>query len=72
MSGMNRFDMEFWNGALKGVLGAEQELRDAGGKTGSSAAEGMRLALSTLRDYRRRMERLHAQGIREFLEQFRE
>ena len=69
---MNRFDMEFWNGALKGVLGAEQELKEISEKAGKSAAEGMKIARAVVRDYRRKMEKLHAQGIREFLEQFEE
>ena len=69
---MRREDMEFWNGALKGVLGAEQELREIAKRASGRQTAGLRAALRSMRNYRRRLERLHASGMREFLEQFRE
>ena len=67
---MNRMDIEFWNGALKGVLGAEQELEEAAGRAGISASEGLKIAKGIIREYRRKMERMHARDIRDFLQQF--
>ena len=60
--------MEFWNGALKGVLAAELELEDIEGSLEKASVEGFAIAKRALRDIRRRIERLHGANLREFLE----
>ncbi len=65
---MRREDMEFWNGALKGVLAAELELEDLEGSLEKTSVEGFTIAKRALRDIRRRIERLHGANLREFLE----
>ena len=65
---MRREDMEFWNGALKGVLAAELELEDIEGSLEKASVEGFAIAKRALRDIRRRIERLHGANLREFLE----
>ena len=69
---MKREEIEFWNGALKGVLGAEQELNEAADEATAIQLDGMKVAVATLRNYRRKLEKLHAQEIRELLGQFDE
>ena len=69
---VKREEIEFWNGALKGVLGAEQELNEAADEATAIQLDGMKVAVATIRNYRRRLEKLHAQGIRELLGQFDE
>ena len=69
---MRREDIEFWDGALKGVLGAEQELNEIAARARGRQTAGLSVALRALRNYRRRLERLHANGMREFLERFKE
>ena len=69
---VKREEIEFWNGALKGVLGAEQELNEAADEATAIQLDGMKVAVATLRNYRRKLEKLHAQEIRELLGQFDE
>lgn len=65
---MNREDIEFWNGALKGVLAAEGELEDLEGSLEKTSIEGFSVARKTIRDLRRKMERMHGSNLRDFLD----
>ena len=67
---MNRFDMEFWNGFLKGVIAAEHQLSDLESKAANSAVEGIKIAIDVIRDLKDRTEKLHSEDIRDFLSQY--
>ena len=68
---MNRFDMEFWNGFLKGVIAAEYQLIDMEAKVADSTLEGIRVAIDVIRDLKDRTEKLHSEDVRTFLRQYK-
>ena len=65
---MNREDIEFWNGALKGVLAAEGELEDLEKSLAKTSIEGFKVARRTISELRQKMERMHGTNIRQFLD----
>lgn len=67
---MNRFDMEFWNGFLKGVLAAEHQLIDMVEKSAESSGEGLNVAINILKELKDRTEKLHSEDVRAFLRQY--
>ncbi|MEM3845485.1 MAG: hypothetical protein QXU98_07275 [Candidatus Parvarchaeota archaeon] len=67
---MNRFDLEFWNGFLKGVIASEQEIKALEEK-GVADREGIKLALSTIMDLKAKVEDLHGEDVRNFLRQWK-
>lgn len=67
---MDREDIEFWNGALKGVLAAEGELEDLEDSLAETSIEGFRVARKTIGDLRQKMERMHGRNLRDFLDRY--
>ena len=68
---MNRFVAEFWNGFLKGVLAAEQELRELEEKTNDITKEGIQVSIHIIKDLKHKAERLHGEDVRNFLRQWK-
>ena len=62
-----REEIEFWNGVLKGLLAAEGELDRVLKEAEKTAAEGVKMSMTAVRDLRRRVERLHGDSLRESL-----
>ena len=67
---MKREDIEFWNGALKGVLAAEGELEDLEESLDETSMEGFKVARKAIGDLRRKMERMHGKNLRDFLNRY--
>ena len=66
---MNKYDLEFWNGFLKGLISARQEIEPIMEKTPDS--EGVRTALSAIDSLKSRVEGLHGEDVRNFLRQWK-
>ena len=69
---MNRFDIEFWNGFLKGVAAVEFELEQIEEKAEVTETEGIKISRSTVKDLKKKVERLGSEDVLDFLRQYRE
>ncbi|MEM3846879.1 MAG: hypothetical protein QXU98_14380 [Candidatus Parvarchaeota archaeon] len=68
---MNRFDLEFWNGFLKGIIAAEQEIKDLEERKTADNREGIALALSAIQNLKSKVEDLHGEDVRKFLREWK-
>ena len=60
---MNRFDTEFWNGALKGIMLAEKEIEKIMEKDEGAYMDGLRIARKAVKELKSRVEGLHTEDI---------
>lgn len=68
---MNRFDIEFWNGFLKGLNAAEFELSEIEEKSDKTFSEGIKISKATVKELKKKVERLHSEDVLMFLRQYR-
>ncbi len=60
---MNKFDVQFWNGVLKGIEIAREELEE-------SEKSGCEECIKKLSEVREKVLKLHGEDIRSFLKQY--
>ena len=59
---MNRFDMEFWNGGLKGLILAAEKLAEIAEKDHVNK-EGILIARRTVLDIKEKIEHIHSKDF---------
>ena len=60
---MNRFDIEFWNGSLKGIMLAEKEIEKIMEKDEGAYMDGLRIARKAVKELKSRVEGIHTEDI---------
>ena len=68
---MNRMDIDFWNGILKGAITMKCEIEDTMEKASEDLLPGLKVALRLIEEFEASTERLHGEDIREFLRKYR-
>jgi len=67
MAMMEKSDIEFWNGFLKGIAAAEIELERIEDKAGETEEEGIKVSRAVLRELKEKVERLHGEDVLAYL-----
>ena len=60
---MNRFDREFWNGALKASIMIERSLKKLLEEAGPAEHDGISIAFARVKEIKENIESLHSKSI---------
>ena len=62
---MNKFDVEFWNGVLKGKIEDVQILKGLLDHVDSNQVEAVKICIRSIQDSKALVERVHAKEIQQ-------
>lgn len=68
---MNKFDIEFWNGILKGVFLAKEKIKETSKRVEADHAT-IELVLQEINTLEEGLENIHTNGIKEQLDKVRD
>ncbi len=67
---MDKPDVEFWNGFLKGINAVIAEIEETKENINKAEVKGIEISLKTAYDLKEKVEKLHTKDILLFLEKY--